>query len=219
MTIRKKGWACYRGKFPSLKLGRTVRWKSYLLRDYLYLLEFDPGVLSYEESPLEVNYTRARQRLSFTADLVVQRQGVCEFVKLVRDKDLSCPEGDATRLPVGSDLLPGYVLCVITESDVRRQPRLNNIKILWRYARAPISAPEHYLLCLNFFGRSAYARLGELVDFFRGRRFTEREVFSLIFHGILRVDMTAPLTRMTVVHLAVASETSVKGGSGCKITG
>lgn len=219
MVKRKKGWASYRGKFPSLKLGRMVRWKSYLLRDYLYHLEFDARVLSYDENPLEVRYTRAGQAQSFATDLVVQRQGARELIKLIHDQDPPCPGDGAAQLPALPILPPGYELRVVTESEVRRQPHLNNIKLLWRYARTPVNAPAHELLCLDFFGGAEPARLGELIDFFRGRHLTEREVFTLIFHGILCADLAAPLTLMSTVHLSPPPETSRKGEPRCGTTG
>lgn len=207
MVKRKKGWTSYRGKFPSLKLGRMVRWKSYLLRDYLYHLEFDGRVLSYDENPLEVRYTRAGQAQSFATDLVVQRQGARELIKLIHDQDLPCPGDGAAQLHIIPSLPPRYEFRVVTESEVRQQPHLNNIKMLWRYARTPADVPANQLLCLDFFGGAESARLGELIDFFRGRRLTEREAFSLIFHGILCADLAAPLTRMSTVRLSAASET------------
>ena len=44
------------GKFPSIKNGRMVWWESQIERDYLYLLEIDPDVVSYEEQPLKIRY-------------------------------------------------------------------------------------------------------------------------------------------------------------------
>lgn len=219
MVKRKKGWAAYRGKFPSLKLGRMVRWKSYLLRDYLFLLEFDGEVLSYDESPVEVKYTYGGQQQSFITDLVIQRQDTRELLKLIRDEEPAYTKGFAVQLLTVPSLQPGYELRVVTESYVRRQPYLNNIKMLWRYARTPVSDPAYQLFCLDFFGGVTSARLGDLIDFFRERSLTEREVFSLIFHGLLCADLTTPLTRITTVNLSAASETSWKGELGCRITG
>jgi hypothetical protein len=218
MVKRKKDWAAYRGKFPSLKLGRMVLWKSYLLRDYLYLLEFDAEVLSYDENRLEVKYTCAGQPQSFTADLVVQRQDTRELIQLTRDESESPRKGSAPQLRTVPALPQGYELRVVTEANVRRQPRLNNIKILWRYAHTPVSNPAHQLLCLDYFRGIATARLGELIDFFRGRGLTEREVFSLIFHRFLFANLNAPLTRITTVSLPKGAETSWKEASGCRTT-
>lgn len=41
----------FRGYFPSRKLGRMVAWESLTERDVILLLEFSPGVLSYQEQP------------------------------------------------------------------------------------------------------------------------------------------------------------------------
>jgi hypothetical protein len=66
MVGRKKGWLTYRGKFAALKSNGTVLWKSTVVRDYLYLLEFDQGVLTYENCLLEIHYTHAGESLVLT---------------------------------------------------------------------------------------------------------------------------------------------------------
>ncbi|MGQ4648881.1 hypothetical protein [Lyngbya aestuarii] len=48
------------GKFPSLKMNAVIWWESQLERDYIYLLEIDPEVLSYGEQPLTISYTDKR---------------------------------------------------------------------------------------------------------------------------------------------------------------
>lgn len=45
------------GKFPSLKMNAVISWESQLERDYIYLLEIDPEVLSYGEQPFTISYT------------------------------------------------------------------------------------------------------------------------------------------------------------------
>lgn len=46
----------FRMKFPSMKLGRMVECESLLEADAVRLLEFSPGVLSYQEQPARIHY-------------------------------------------------------------------------------------------------------------------------------------------------------------------
>lgn len=43
-----------RGYFPSKKMGRMIEWESPLERDAIVLLEFSPGVVSFQEQPRKV---------------------------------------------------------------------------------------------------------------------------------------------------------------------
>ncbi len=59
MPVRliKKSGVSVVGSFPSLKLDDLVRYESPLERDFLYFLEYDPQVLSYEMQPMTITMT------------------------------------------------------------------------------------------------------------------------------------------------------------------
>ena len=69
-----------RGAIPSSKLGRMVHWKSALVRDYIYLLEYDPYVLSYEEQPCTIAYSYRGQSHTYTPDFLVQRSNHAQML-------------------------------------------------------------------------------------------------------------------------------------------
>jgi hypothetical protein len=210
MVGRKKGWLTYRGKFAALKSNGTVLWKSQLVRDYLYLLEHDRDVLTYENYPFEVHYTHAGESHVLTPDLRVRRKDSLQLVKLVSSKDQTDGRGEF-RPPVGLNRVEGYDLSILTELEVRQQPFLNNVKVLWRYARVPVEAPQYQLLCCDFFRGQGRAPLSELIAFFARLRLSEAEVFALIFRGVLSIDMTTPLTRRSPVSYMGAGAALKKG--------
>jgi hypothetical protein len=193
MVGRKKGWLTYRGKFAALKSNGTVLWKSMVVRDYLYLLEFYRDVLSYENCPLEVHYTHAGESHVLTPDLRVRRTDSLQLIKIVSGRE-QIDGWEGLHLPAHLNNVDSYELRILTESEVRRQPFLNNVKALWRYARVPVGAPQYQLLCHDFFMGRNCVPLGELTEFFTQRHLTAALVFALIFHGMLSVDMTSPLT-------------------------
>lgn len=198
MVGRKKGWSTYRGKFAALKSNGPVLWKSQLVRDYLYLLEYNQDVLTYENCALEVHYTHAGESYILAPDLRVCRRDSLQLIKLISGRDETDSSG-AVHLPAALSRVEDYDLRILTESEVRQQPFLNNVKLLWRYARVPVEGPQLQLICRNFFMSGGRVPLCELIEFFTHRHLSEAEVFALIFRRILSVDMTTPLTRLSPV--------------------
>jgi hypothetical protein len=201
MGSRKKGWASYRGKFPSLKLGRVVLYKSLLVRDYLYLLEFDPEVNLYQEDPLEITYNCADEVRAFAPDLLVCRPNRRQLIKLSYDEcphEGECP-GQLRALDRACRRL-GYEYGLIAATVVGRQPFLNNVKALWKYAGVPVEAPQYQLLCMEFFRHREIAQLGDVIEFFESQGASAREVFALAFRGVLFADMNSPLTKQSLIH-------------------
>lgn len=213
MRLRKKGWASYRGKFPSDKLGRLVFYTSLLMRDYLYLLDFDQGVTSYQENPFEVAYDRAGESGVFVPDLLVCREGRRQLITLTSEENsLGIEPLGSFHARLRGCLQLDYEYRLVTESDVRKRPLLDNVKALWRYAGAEVEAAEYQLKCLEFFGRGGCAPLGEVIEFFETNGASAREVFALAFRGILLTDMNAPLTRQSLIYYGVGASAAQRKG-------
>jgi hypothetical protein len=212
MVGRKKGWSTYRGKFAALKSKSMVLWKSQLVRDYLYLLEYDKDVLTYENCPVEVNYTYAGESHVLIPDLRVRRRNTLQLVKLVSSRDLTNCEGEVC-LPAAPKQVEGYDLIILRELEVRQRPFLDNVKILWRYARVQVEAPQYQFLCLDFFRCRDYAplSLGEVIKFFARHHLSEKEVFALLFHGTLSVDMKTELTLSSLISYTATDAVLAKG--------
>lgn len=121
MVGRKNGWSAYRGKFAALKSNGSVLWKSLLVRDYLYLPEFDKDILTYENCPLEVHCTHAGEPHILIPDLRMSHRDSLQLVKLVSGKEKDRIQESSPAL----NLVENYNLTVLTESDVRQQPFLN----------------------------------------------------------------------------------------------
>ena len=61
----------FRMKYPSLKLGRMVACESLLEGDLVILLEFSPGVLSYQEQPARIEYWDGERMREYFPDFEV----------------------------------------------------------------------------------------------------------------------------------------------------
>src|SRR2546429_2455482 len=62
------------GAIPSRKMGIMVYYRNQIKRDYIYLLDYDPEVISFEEWPCTISYTQNGQEDSYTPDFCVARQ-------------------------------------------------------------------------------------------------------------------------------------------------
>src|SRR5260221_11524225 len=60
------------GLFPSLKTERMIWFESFLERDFICLLEFDPNVLTFAEQPFTLAYLHLGQTRHYTPDFHVR---------------------------------------------------------------------------------------------------------------------------------------------------
>jgi hypothetical protein len=191
------------GKFPSVKMGRVVWYESLLERDFLYLLEIDPDVISYQEQPGWIYYTLDGKRHRYTPDLLVQRRHKKQIVE-VKPKKRAEEEKYVRLFRIAGCACEkkGYEFKVATEETIRLQPRLNIAKLLYKYSRTPVHA-QHQIRCHEFFTGRQEASLGEVIRFFASGNTEQRVVYALICRGVLAVDPMRPLTHDCVVRLPI----------------
>jgi hypothetical protein len=191
------------GKFPSLKMRRIVWYESLLERDYLYLLELDPGVISYEEQPLQIYYFLEGKKRRYTPDLLIQRKYGKQIVE-VKPMKKAIEPSNITLFRIADEICrrEGYEFHVATDAVIRSQPRLNIAKFLYKYARTPL-LPQHQIYCHELFVRRQEILLGEIIKFFAARAIGQQVVFALIFHGVLSINLTETLTPSSIVRLPV----------------
>lgn len=51
-------------------------------RDYMYLLEIDPDVLSYSSQPLKIIYTLDNRQRRYTPDFLVERRRQKQIIEI-----------------------------------------------------------------------------------------------------------------------------------------
>src|ERR1043165_2791519 len=128
------------GKFPSFRLNIVLWFESLLERDYLCLLEFDYlDVISFREQPGRIYYTLDGKRRRYTPDFYVERKKKRQIIE-VKAEAKAQEEKYRTLFRIASIICSreGYDFEVVTETFIRIQPRLYNIKLLLRYQRIPI---------------------------------------------------------------------------------
>lgn len=128
------------GKFPSRKSKRSLHWESQLERDRMCLLEFDPDVISFREQPETFDLLVEGQRYAYTPDIeVITRDGVViEEIKPASRLDQFEPLFAAMSEEM---IKRGICFRVITDTVIRLEPRLFNVKYLLRFRHYGIPEP------------------------------------------------------------------------------
>ena len=176
------------GKFPTLKpKKRSVHWESPLERDFLFLLEIDRDVISYREQPLKIKYVLDGKEHLYTPDYLVERVNKKQLIE-VKPKEKVQKYELIFRTVSSICERNGYEFVVVTEEQIRVQPRLNNIKFLWRYSRTQIT-PQHQIACYEFFKNKKETTLDKVMDFFATTGIGKQVVYGLLYQGILEFDL------------------------------
>jgi len=189
-------------KFPSVKLGRIVRCESPLERDYVYLLEYSKAQF-YEEQPLRIRYYLDGERRRYTPDFLVKTDDKKLIVE-VKPEHAVLKDEYQTLFGIVSQICrqEGYVFVVVTERMIRIQPRLNNIKILYRCAKVPLHA-KHQLECYFFLKERSGVSVKDLAEFLGSRKIEEplSVVYGLMYRGFVEFDLASPISLNSVISL------------------
>ncbi len=191
------------GKFFSVKTGLVAWYESLLERDKMYLLDFDPLVTFWREQPLRIRYVLNGKTHFYTPDLEVHRDSRKQLVEVKSQNQVDSGKFDGLfRIATSASQDDGYEFVVITDQPIRQQPRLDNVKKLWKYARTSI-LPQHQLLCRQFFQekQSEQVELGDLIAFFKSKGVAAQVLYSMLFWGVLDFDLNQLLDQFTPVKL------------------
>jgi len=175
-----------------------VHYRGMLKRAYVYLLEYDDAVLSYEEQPLCIQYASGNQISRYTPDFRVQWQNL-------RPRLVACmPEITANAPTSIRNLTAAQLWCqqnhhdfaLITEVTLRpHKILLSNLEMLAVHSFAPIPAPTYdYLLNMIIsiggpFSPEELVQQTPLLDPMQTKSF----IWNLVYHGQLLTDLTQPL--------------------------
>jgi TnsA-like endonuclease N terminal len=130
------------GHFPSLKMKRMIAFESLLERDGIYTFDFDQDVLAYEEQPLSIEYEHEGKKRHYTPDFLLKKLNQSVIVECKPAVFVDSVENrrkfDVARKWCDEH---GYQFQVLIETELRAGFRLENIKLLTRFARQSVG-PE-----------------------------------------------------------------------------
>jgi hypothetical protein len=150
------------GKFPSIKMNRMVDYQSPIERDLIYLLDFEPAVITYYEQPLSIYYKAESKLRCYTPDFSVIHNGCtylveCKHHNFLRPEE-NRPKWEAARCWCA---VKGARFVIVTDEMIRTGPLLDNVKLLTDHARYPVDNSTIVVL-LQKANANATITLGEL---------------------------------------------------------
>jgi hypothetical protein len=125
------------GKFPSLKLGRMVYFESRVERDQIYLMEYDPEVVFYEEQPLMIEYAMAGKCYKYFPDFKVVTSSGQHLLLECKAERFVGTDKNQRKIAAGQSWCAhrNWEFRLITEQMTRTGCRLENVMLLWQFAR------------------------------------------------------------------------------------
>jgi len=187
------------GRSPSLKVGRMIHWESQIERDMIKLLEFDPAVLRYAEQPTPMKYLKDGKQRQYTPDFLVETRSGLSVIEVKPAAHLT-KEPFCSLLPVIREYYDGQNIpfSVMTDVEIRREPRLANISLILRYQRQNVSLLKiHNVLDLLMLRPCA---ADELLDQLRPTGLTFFDLCALIAKGLLWTDIDQKFDAKSVLY-------------------
>lgn len=188
-----RGPAWVVGMFPSRKNGRMVHWESQLERDRMYILEFDPEVLSFKEQPETYEFDLDGKSIRYTPDLEVKRKDGNVTIEEV--KPSSRTQKYAVLFDRAKEVFAGEGkhFQVVDDTVIRQQPRLDTIKYLLPFRRFTVA--EDILECVyDRFSNTSCFTFGVLSDFLRKQGLTPSSRWIILAHNHLLFDLNTTLS-------------------------
>ena len=206
MSFRKPsnrgGGKKFIGKFASFRLNAIIWFESLLERDYLYLLEYDHhDVVSFDAQACRITYLLGGRSRRYTADFYVVRKASKQVVEVKPEAKAREPKyRELFRVASHACEKKGLEFRVVTEVEIRLEPRLENVKLLIKYQRTPVYT-QHRILCHEFFAGRGAASLAEVAAFFASKGVGRQTVYSLMRWGALGFDLMTPIDDDCVLYL------------------
>lgn len=198
----KRGHFNNQGKIFSFKMQLTVVWRSLLEFDYVHLLEIDSDVESYSNCNFKLEFIYSEQKHYLSPNFIVKRNEKSYLTYLLPNNQKN--PNQLSKLKFISDLCreKNYILQAITEEEIRQQPRLRNAKIIRKYAAKNLNDPFTRLLCYRLFKDKKEMLLNDVISFFVHNESSKRDVFRLIYQGILSININKPFDENALVTFA-----------------
>lgn len=187
----------FRGYVPSRKLDRMVAWESLVERDVILLLEFSPGVLSYQEQPTLVQYHDGQDIRAYYPDFeVVFLDGKAIHVEVKTAQDLAkAMTRDKYRTIAADYIRRQQGFRILSDQDLRCGSLLNNLQLLASTQRMA-GRPAEFKQLWNAHFTSA------LVPFVDAEvRLGRATLLALLAVGVAHCDLRQPLAGDVPVHL------------------
>lgn len=183
-------------------MNTSIWWESQLERDYIYLLEIDPNVISYQGQPFTIAYDRYDKRRKYTPDFFVQRKGSKQVVEVkptskVEKFKNSYRFSQIINFCSFNDL----EFAILTEDVIRVQPRLSNVKLLYKYAK--VSIPwSVYINCFDYLYSLEISTISRAEENLKEKGVTQSSLLKLLWDGFLMTDLMQSISVSSSIRLS-----------------
>ncbi|NEU80296.1 transposase [Nostoc sp. UIC10630] len=190
------------GRFFSFKMRSLVWYESLNERNYMYLLEIDPDVVSYKTQPFKISYILDDKVRRYTPDFLVQRQLKQQIVEIKPATWLD-DEKNVKKFPVIASTLKsrGWEFAMITDEMMSRGSLLNNVKLLYRYANILLTL-QHLIICHQYFYSKSAITLATAIKDLQPQGIDKPILLKLIFWGFLKTDLLVQLKDNSPIYLS-----------------
>jgi hypothetical protein len=171
-------------------------------RDYMYLLEIDPDVVSYRSQPLKISYTLNNQLRQYTPDFLVQRVSREQIVEIKPKKRLNQEHNlQLFQVMISLGESQGWEFVVITDEMIRKEHLLSNVKLLYRYAGIRLTL-QNLIVCHKYFTNQPPIPLLTAEKHLHTQGITRAMLLKLIFLGFLETDLRNQLIGQSEIILS-----------------
>jgi hypothetical protein len=185
--------------FPSRKNGSSIICESRLEADACLAWEQDQTVVRYYAQPTRLHVVVKEKRRSYTPDFaVIYDIGKTRFVEVKPDTVLE--NQDYLALAESTELLlesQGHQFQLLTSKDIRRQPRLKNLKAIYHQSHR-VGELEMAYLRDTLSVLSSPIQVRTLLN--RPAPPSARAIAAAIFNGELQLNWDVPYTENSWVY-------------------
>ncbi len=190
---QREGW---QGRFQSLKVGQTVRWRSRLVFELLQHLEADPWVTHFAFRAVSLRMMSGRKRRTYTPDLMVVSRGETWFIEVAWSAQVSVARFAQLRCFGEGLAADGIGFLLLTEDQIRHQPRYGNVVRILRALPASDPPPGRRARCLDILAEACLP----LADLCAVQpELTLKDVMRLTLRGDLTFDLDQPFCAATFI--------------------
>jgi len=123
-----------RGKFPSLKNNRMVRYEGLIEADAVISFELNPSIIHYREQPYKVKYPSNGKLRTYTPDFELLLSNGETLLVEIKHSEFMLRLENKTKYQAIADWLQikRTQYTIITEQELRVEPRLGNLRYIYR---------------------------------------------------------------------------------------
>lgn len=200
--VTRSGYG-HRGLFASAKMDAAIEFESTLERDACLLMEFSTGIAAYRAQPVVITTDGLGEIRQYTPDYeVIYSTGCDEYWEI---KPVAQLEREKVRQRLMSLTkyfdTSGPPLRIVTCNEIRRQPRIANLRLLAKYRSPRIEPVTGELRALLPMRQTPFVDLVRLLD--------AETTLRLLADQHLFFDYDRPLSDNTLI--------STRGGDNASI--